>query len=74
MRVWSVLLTLSATCLIFIADEDHPPVKAGDFTEKLALLRANDDEALEDEYAVSGCGLVRVSFKLVSVLCYCLII
>ncbi|XP_064386192.1 receptor-type tyrosine-protein phosphatase F-like [Halichondria panicea] len=32
-------------------DADHPPVKAGDFTEKLALLRANDDEALEDEYS-----------------------
>ncbi len=38
------------------ADADHPPVKAGDFTEKLALLRANDDEALEDEYSVSGCA------------------
>ena len=37
-----------------VADEDHPIVRAGDFTEKLALLRANDDEALEDEYAVSS--------------------
>ncbi len=43
----------TVTSLTSVADEEHPPVKAGDFTEKLALLRANDDEALEDEYNVS---------------------
>ena len=33
------------------ADEEHPSIAVGDFTEKIALLRANDDEGLEDEYA-----------------------
>ena len=37
----------------FTADPDHPPIKVGEFTEKIALLRAEDDEGLEDEYSVS---------------------
>ena len=45
------------------ADEEHAPVKVGDFTEKLALLRANDDEALEDEYAVSVCVCVHLRVR-----------
>ncbi len=56
------------------ADEAHPPVKAGDFTEKLALLRANDDEALEDEYAVSvwcECVCVCVGVGVCGCVCVC---
>jgi len=36
----------------FSADLDHPPVKVGEFSEKIALLRL--DEGLEDEYDVSS--------------------
>ena len=35
------------------ADPDHKPIQVGEFSEKIALLRANDDEGLEDEYSVS---------------------
>ena len=35
------------------ADEEHPPIPVGDFTEKTAILRADDAAGLEDEYAVS---------------------
>lgn len=28
----------------------HLPIPVGDFTERIALLRLNDDEGLEDEY------------------------
>ena len=38
------------------ADPDHPPIKVGEFTEKIALLRADDDEGLEDEYTVRKGG------------------
>ena len=37
---------------MFTADPEHPPIQVGEFTEKIALLRANDDEGLEDEYSV----------------------
>ena len=33
------------------ADTMHMPIPVGDFTERIALLRLNDDEGLEDEYA-----------------------
>ena len=49
------------------ADEEHAPLKVGDFAEKLALLRANDDEELEDEYAVSVCVCVCVCVCLSSI-------
>lgn len=35
------------------ADTDHAPIKVGEFSQKIALVRAEDDEGLEDEYAVS---------------------
>ena len=35
-----------------VADPDHPPIKVGEFSQKIALVRAEDDEGLEDEYAV----------------------
>lgn len=34
------------------ADTDHAPIKVGEFSEKIALVRTEDDEGLEDEYAV----------------------
>ncbi len=38
--------------LFVLADPDHPPIKVGEFSEKLALLRL--DDGLEDEYDVRG--------------------
>ena len=32
------------------ADMEHPPIKVGEFSEKIALLRA--DDGLEEEYEV----------------------
>ena len=42
--------------LLCAADAEHAPIKVGEFSEKIALVRAEDDEGLEDEYAVSGVG------------------
>ena len=41
------------------ADADHTPIKVGEFSEKIALVRAEDDEGLEDEYAVRGWSSLR---------------
>lgn len=43
---------LSGLFALSIADSEHPPIKVGEFSEKIALVRAEDDEGLEDEYAV----------------------
>lgn len=39
--------------MVRAADIDHAPIKVGEFSQKIALVRAEDDEGLEDEYAVS---------------------
>lgn len=47
--------------MCFAADADHTPIKVGEFSEKIALVRAEDDEGLEDEYAVRLQGVVWVA-------------
>lgn len=48
-----VMVWLNMWCLLCVADADHPTIKVGEFSEKIALVRADDDEGLEDEYTVS---------------------
>ena len=38
------------------ADMEHPAIPVGEFSEKVALLKANDDEGLEDDYSVREGG------------------
>lgn len=49
----------SACCLLFAADPEHQAIKVGEFSEKIALVRADDDEGLEDEYTVCCYGFPR---------------
>ena len=50
--MYFLLIEHKSIILCCVADPEHPPIKVGEFTEKIALLRANDDEGLEDEYSV----------------------
>ena len=43
-------LSLDVICL---NDPDHPPIKVGEVSGKIALVRPDDDEGLENEYTVS---------------------
>ena len=54
---------------MFTADPEHPPIQVGEFTEKIALLRANDDEGLEDESSVRREEGERAGEKLLPILC-----